>query len=224
MTKIVAVGSPKGGVGKSVIAIHLAAIAARDYGLNVLLVDTDSNETAYRWADRGTAEAMPFGIAKATGSQAEHLAHLRRGRRHDLTVVDLAGGRTGGFRTMLEGDEARPVTDLLVMPTFRKKQDIEPCVDVLRDEVVPLGVPHLLVFNNVKTAALHFAQQRQLQLRKLGVTVSNTIIREYGVYEDAYDGNVTVLDLPGQRSYARVAETEQRALAYDALNAVGLAA
>ena len=222
MPKIIAIGSPKGGVGKSVIAIHMATIAARDYGKDVLLVDTDTNETALRWADRGTAEAMPFTVSRATGSQAEHLAHLRRGRRHDLIVVDLAGGKAGGFETMLRGLEDRPVADLLVMPSHRKKQSIEPCVDVLRDEVIPLGVPHLLVFNEVHTKSLHIGQQRQLQMRKLGFTVANTIVRQNAVYEDAYDRDCTVLDLPG--SYARIAETEQRALAYDALNMVGLAA
>lgn len=224
MTKIIAVGSPKGGVGKSTEAVQLARIAASDYDKNVLLVDADPNATAYSYADRGDEAAMPFDIAKASGSQASHLAHLRRGRKHDLTIVDLAGSRAGGFEAMLRGAEQRPVPDLLVMPVRPRQIDLEPVVDVLRHEVIPLGLPYLVVFTMVRTVAQHIAQQRQLELRQLGFTVANAIIRDFAVYEDAHERGVTVLDLPGQRSYARAAEVEQRALAYEALTTIGLTA
>lgn len=224
MTKILAVAGPKGGVGKSTEAAHIAAIAGRDYKLNVLLNDADPNASAFRYADRGDENAMPFDISQATGAQASHLAQLRRRRHYDLAVVDTAGERKGGFEAMLRGAEDRPVADLLVMPVRPRQMDLEPVVDVLRTEVIPLGVPYMLVFTMVRTVALHIAQQRQLELQQLGFTVANAIIRDFAVYEDAHERGVTVLDLPGQRSKARSAEAEQRALTYEALKAIGLAA
>jgi chromosome partitioning protein len=50
----VTVMNHKGGVGKTVTAIHLAAFLAREFGReSTVLVDTDPNEGALEWAARG---------------------------------------------------------------------------------------------------------------------------------------------------------------------------
>ena len=49
--KTVLVASSKGGVGKTTIAIHLAAHAAVE-GLNTAIIDADPQQSSIRWAER----------------------------------------------------------------------------------------------------------------------------------------------------------------------------
>lgn len=222
MTKILAVGSPKGGVGKSTEAVHMAAYASRELGLSTLLVDADVNASSANWVERANDESMPFDVASATGDQASHLADLRRGRRYAVTVVDLAGAREGGFATMLRGSEARPVPDMLLVPVRPRMIDLRPVIRVLHREVIPLELPYLVVLTLVRTFSLHVAQERQADLREQGIDVADTIVREYQAYDEAHERDETVFDLPGKYSRARLAEDDQRALGREIFDRLGL--
>src|SRR3954447_22100763 len=100
MMKTLAVGSPKGGVGKTTTSCTLAAIAARDLGLSVLLVDADENRSALDWVTR-SGEAIPVDVAPGT---PDMVCKLRRGGGYDLVIVDLPGAREGAFAAVLGGD------------------------------------------------------------------------------------------------------------------------
>lgn len=221
MSKILAVGSPKGGVGKTTEAVTLAAVAAQVLKLRTLLVDADMNHSTVSWAKGSDDETMPFDVASGAGDPSE-LVELRRGRRYDLTIVDLPGAREGGLDTMLRGDAGRPAADLLLIPVQPEVMDLDPVVRVVRREVVPLGIPYLIVLTKVTTSSLPRAQQRQNELRAdLGLSMAATIIRAYSVYNEAREQFRTVLDMPGKHSYARTAEAENRALAHEVFAALG---
>lgn len=212
--KIVAVGSPKGGVGKSTTAVTFATIAARA-GLSVLLVDGDANRTALDWAGQA-GDAIPLDVAE--GDNPDDLRRLRDAGGYDLAVVDLPGARAGAFEAVLAG-AGRPVPDLLVAPTAPEVLDLRPVLRVIRSEVMPLGLPHMIVFTRVLTPGLSRARERQLELRAAGLTVADTIIRRYEAYNDAVERGVTVLDVPGAHSYSRLAEADYRALSAEILSA-----
>lgn len=217
--RILAVGGPKGGKGASTTAVTLAAIAART-GLAVLLVDGDQNRSSTDIAE-AAGDLLPVDLAD--GQDPKALRRLRQATGYDLAVVDLPGAREGGaFEAILRGDDGKPVADLLVVPTAPEAMDLRPTLRVLRAEIVPLGLPHLVVFTRVATAALPRAIERQAELRAVGLTVADVIIRRYAVYDEAVERGGTVLDIPGAHSYARQAEADYRQLADEAFAMLGL--
>jgi chromosome partitioning protein len=215
--QIIAVGSPKGGVGKTTTAVTMATIAARS-GLVVLLVDADSNRSALDWCSRA-GDAIPVDIT--SGRDFGSLSRLRELTAYDLVVIDLPGAHEGAFEAVVTGDGGRPVADLLVAPTAPELMDMRPFIRVIESEVIPLGLPHLVVLTRVATEAARRANERREQLRARGLTVAETIIRRFVVYDEAIERSRTVLDVGGSHSYARIAEGEYRHLTAEALTALG---
>ncbi|MGH3353345.1 MAG: hypothetical protein ACRDPS_21970 [Nocardioides sp.] len=214
MALIIGYGSgDKGGVGKSTEALITARILAEDF--NVLLVNADSVRTVVRVINRGQDEHFPFDLADAVG-ELDRLADLRRDSPYDFIVVDLPGVAVGAFQSMLTGADGKPIADLLVMPSKAEFIELEATVDAIDNEVAPTGLPYLLVLNQVPTQRFPLAEERREELRgrthRPPVKVADTIIRHSMTYFDAHEGAMTVIDMPGARSYARILEAEQRAL------------
>src|SRR3712207_386918 len=75
---IVTVASFKGGVGKTVTAVHLAAYLASAPAVDTMLVDGDPNRSATGWAKRGE---LPFKVV-------DERQAVRYARDHDHVVID----------------------------------------------------------------------------------------------------------------------------------------
>lgn len=95
---IVLIGSQKGGVGKSTVAINLAVEYARQ-GRDVCLVDADAQRSASRWhADREEQGHQPVvACIEKLGSIHQTLTDL--GGRYDVVIVDVAGKDSKEMRT-----------------------------------------------------------------------------------------------------------------------------
>lgn len=83
--KIVAIVSQKGGAGKTTLAVHLAARAARD-GLQAVIVDLDPQATASSWGDWRGGDNPVVVAAPHTRLEAT-LAAAREGGA-DLLIID----------------------------------------------------------------------------------------------------------------------------------------
>lgn len=224
MALIIAYASgPKGGTGKSTDAIHSARVFA-DCGLKVLVVDADDAHTIVDVVARGDDDHFPFDVADAVG-QIDQLGALRKSADYDVVIVDLPGAKAGAFLAMLAGTDGRPVADLLVLPCRPRFIEVQPIVRAIDHEVVPAGIPYLLVLGIVHTNSVHLAEARRDELRSrelhgkpAPIVVADTIVRDFIVYDEANEIGRTVFDMPGRRSYARAAEIEQRALAREVLS------
>jgi chromosome partitioning protein len=95
---ILLIGSQKGGVGKSTVAINLAVEYARK-GRDVCLVDADAQRSAARWhADREEQGHQPaVACVEKLGSIHQTLTDLAT--RYDIVIVDVAGKDSREMRT-----------------------------------------------------------------------------------------------------------------------------
>src|SRR5919199_3787900 len=97
---LITVTSHKGGVGKTISAIHLAAFFVREFGEgSTVLVDTDPNGSALEWAERGN---LPFAVIEPQAEPGDE----------EHTILD-SQGRLHGEDLEAAVDES----DLLVVPT-----------------------------------------------------------------------------------------------------------
>ena len=115
---IIAVVNEKGGVGKSTLAVNLAAARARA-GRDVLVIDTDPQGTALMWSgERDAAKITPrvATIAKSgKGLQAE-ITDLAR--RYQDIVIDTGGRDSPETRAALVSAQ------LVVVPTQPSQADL----------------------------------------------------------------------------------------------------
>jgi len=214
--RVLGVGSSKGGVGKTQTAVTLAHLAT-EQGYRVLLADADPNLSASDWATR--AEGMTFDVDDLQDGGPAVLTRLRELRDYDLVVVDLPGAKSSdAWSALLHGTAGAPVLDALVVPSAVRTMDLRPVVRVIRDAVIPAGVPYLLVGTLVKTPSLPNALQElgEIAAGPAGISVARTVIRDLTVHAEAVTWDRAVTEMPGGRhSTARAAEREYRNLAFE---------
>ena len=115
---IILIAHQKGGVGKSTLAVNLAAEAQRRGG-DVLIAEADPTiHTARLWArTRQAAGAKQITCAKVEGNVMADLKDL--GKRYDYVVVDVAGKDSREMRS------AMTAADVMVAPILPSQPDMD---------------------------------------------------------------------------------------------------
>src|ERR1700733_3125004 len=87
---VITVASGKGGVGKTLVSISLAAALSAE-GIDVGLLDADPNRGAHRWATETYGQASP--LPAYAEADTERLAELvpKLADRHTVVIADTAG-------------------------------------------------------------------------------------------------------------------------------------
>ena len=131
---IITIGAEKGGVAKTRLSTHIAALAAGD-GADVVLLDTDKQGSAISWCSIRKQEGVepPISVLALPPNPAQELANLAS--RYDLVVVDIGAQN---YRTMLE---CALLSDMVLVPCGSDQQEIESTLKVF-DTLKEMGHRH----------------------------------------------------------------------------------
>lgn len=142
MSKVITIGSRKGGVGKTTVTVNLAYLLA-SYGAKVMVMDTDPQGSVMEWNQtrkEREEDYVQFGVAYHKGNLSPDINQYKG--LYDFILIDVAGRDGRELRT------AMAVSDILVSPiqpsqvdistiqhlidhTFLEIQDINPSLKML---------------------------------------------------------------------------------------------
>lgn len=131
---VIVIGAEKGGVAKTRLATHIAAIAASE-GVDVVLLDTDKQGSATSWSRIRNEEKVqpPITVLALPPNPAREVANLAA--KYELVVVDIGAQN---YRTMLE---CALVSDQVLVPCGADQQEIESTLNVF-DALKQIGPKH----------------------------------------------------------------------------------
>lgn len=108
---IIEVGHEKGGVGKSTLAINLAAYFAQNKKNKVVLVDTDESGSSSRWGELRTHNKLEQTFT-IVGKAVDPTAHiLKLSEVFNVVIVDVGAGDYARLAEMSR------IVDLWIAPT-----------------------------------------------------------------------------------------------------------
>lgn len=131
---IITIGAEKGGVAKTKLAIHIAALAASN-GVDVILLDTDKQGSAMSWINiRNSENVIPsIPVLSLPPNPVRELANLAG--KYSLVVVDIGAQN---YRTMLE---CALLSDIVLVPCGADQQEVESTLNVF-DTLKAMGPRH----------------------------------------------------------------------------------
>ncbi|MDX2377783.1 ParA family protein [Microbacterium sp. LRZ72] len=193
--RIVAVVNQKGGVGKTTVAIQLAATLSRRR--RVLVVDVDPQQSSVWWAGNARS-ALPFDFA----GRPNVLVRLRElHATYDVVLVDTPGSLedTKPLETVL--DEV----DFAVVPLTPEPLAVEPTIRTITTLIEPRHVRHAVVLNRIDPRIpAQLPTWRALLDSTWGIPRFDTHLRQYKTHADAPVLGRVVTTLRDNRSTAGV--------------------
>ncbi|HBL14154.1 MAG TPA: chromosome partitioning protein ParA [Cyanobacteria bacterium UBA11162] len=178
--KILTVTGYKGGVGKSVTAVHLATFFS-DLG-NTVLVDGDPNRTSLGWNSRGK---LPFTVA-------DERQAMKVVSGSDFVVIDTpARPNSDDLKELAKG------CDLLILPTAPDVLSLQPMLETARD----LGdANYRALITIVPSYPSREGELMKKDLKEGGVPVFETMIRRTVGFPKAALAGVPIRDLDDRKA------------------------
>jgi chromosome partitioning protein len=188
--KILTVTGYKGGVGKSVTAVHLATFFSGQG--KTVLVDGDPNRTAIAWNSRGQ---LPFSVA-------DERQAMKVVSGADFVVIDTpARPNSDDLKELAKG------CDLLILPTAPDVLSLQPMLETARD----LGdANYRALITIVPPYPSREGEVMKKDLKLGGVPVFETMIRRTAGFPKAALAGVPIRDLDEAR--AKTAWSDYEAL------------
>ena len=199
---IIAVASQKGGVGKTVVALGLAAVTADSSG-RALVVDVDPQGSAAEVA-ASAGDGLPFDFT--TESDPGVLGQLRKARDIDTVVIDCPGS--------LEGHDVLgqvlAAADLVIIPMIPERAAITPTIRTAR-LAEAAGVPYRVVLNQVDPLRGGGPVEAAFKLLdSQGLDRFSSLIRRYVAHSQSQLDGVMITGYHGDRSWRNALDDMRR--------------
>lgn len=203
MAKIHVVISQKGGVGKTTIAVNLAAIVSATLGGDpenppTLVVSLDPQASAVWWAERTNLDELPFDFDQMDDRPEELLKLPDSGYEH--VFIDAPGSLARPAALARALDVAAEHGDALV-PVVAESLAKDPTERTIRELVEPRGVPYHVVRNLWDPRDGHGDLNWITNwLNDQGFRYANTSVRRYKMHRTAAEEGRVVTQYPKGRT------------------------
>lgn len=189
---VIALCNPKGGSGKSTVAVHLA----RDLqllGHSVLLIDADPQQSVTTWAEEAE-DGYPSVIGLFQPKQLEREAPTL-GASYDFVVIDTQGSQEQMVPAAIN------IADLVLMPIQASPYDlwaVSDVVDLIRGrQTVTDGVPaSAFVLDRIKLNTRLSTEVREA-VSEYGMPILDGAIHDRTAYAEALSQGATAIDRSG---------------------------
>ena len=185
---IIAVSNQKGGVGKTTVAVNLAACFAED-DEDVLVVDADPQASALAWKAQ-RPDTLPPVQAIGLPSDNPHKEVPDLAGRYDVVIIDAGGQITQSARA------AVVAADFVVVPTLPSPPDI-----ASTDEFFETVVDVARTFKDLNAAVLLNQVQRGTRLAtqvfdyvRDNQVVFDAVLHQHVAYREAFGFGLAITE------------------------------
>lgn len=182
---IVLIGAEKGGVGKTSLAVNMAAIAVSQ-GIDTLLLDTDSTGSATAWCRIRKEEFVEPNIPLLAMPENPIVELGNLAPRYELIIIDI-GARN--YNTLLQ---AALLADVILVPATAGQFELESTFNLF-DAFAQLAprhkagkIPAWVVLNQLPTNS-RSKEEKGLRaaLEESGIPVMQSILRNRKAWRDS---------------------------------------
>lgn len=201
MPRVLAITSEKGGVGKSTLAVHLAG-AFQERGQATVLIDEDGRVgSSLRWAQRADEQraggpGLGFPVLAPDDVKPRKLAAA------DAVLIDTEGRpKRKDLRRLAQR------ADLILVPSGVSALELDATRELMDFllEAGDVGRRTRIVLTRVPPVG-HAGEDARENLRDEGLTVCNTLVRQYAAYQKAAELGTLARDVRGARAGAAWAD------------------